>query len=89
MFSLLSGVSVSVGVAALFGYIWWFVTDDTAGELFLLLTGMIIGFPAGLSLAGMIDEKIKRTIFAREIEEKSRRIKQDYEETFGIKVFLS
>ena len=89
MFSLLSGVSVSVGVAALFGYIWWFVTDDTAGELFLLLTGMIIGFPAGLSLAGMIDEKIKRTLFAREIEEKSRRIKQDYEETFGIKVFLS
>ncbi len=89
MFSLLAGLGVSVAVAALFGYIWWFITDDLAGELFLLLTGMIIGFPAGLSLAGTIGEKIKRTIYASEIAVKSRQIKQEYEENFGIKVFLS
>ena len=89
MFSLLAGLGVSVAVAALFGYIWWFITDDSAGELLLILTGIIIGFPAGLSLAGTMGEKIKRTIFASEISEQSRQIKQEYEENFGIKVFLS
>ena len=67
MFSLLAGLGVSVAVAALFGYIWWFNTDDSVGELLLILTGIIIGFPAGLSLAGTMGEKIKRTIFASEI----------------------
>ena len=38
MFSLLAGLGVSVAVAALFGYIWWFITDDSAGELLLILS---------------------------------------------------
>ena len=89
LLSLFTSLGSGVVVAALLCYIWWLIIDDSHGVLVLFFLGMMIGFPAGLSLAEMIGNKIKRTMFASEIAEKSQRIKQEYEETFSVKVFIS
>jgi len=65
--SLFLRFGVGVAVAAFLGYIWLCITDDSIGEPVLLLAGMIIGFPGGLSLDGTICDKIKRAIFGIEL----------------------
>lgn len=89
IFSLLTCVSVAVCAGVLFGYVWWLVTGELAGDMFLFLSGMIFGAPAGISLAEKIGGKLKRHIFSEEIAEKIEQISRDYEKNFDIKVSLS
>lgn len=77
MLSLFLGIGAGVAVAAFLSYVWSLFIDDAIGRSILLLSGMMIGFPAGLSLVGTIGAAFKRTIFAREKANKTRRIKQE------------